>query len=64
MRLFLTNSVQNTNEPPQTGGGLNVNPEWEAHKTPGPLIPDAQMEQAIGQPQVRLIPTPRVKPFE
>lgn len=43
----------NTNEPPQTGGGLNVNPEWEAHKVPGPFIPDAAMSAALGQPKTR-----------
>jgi len=43
----------NTNEPPQTGGGLNVNPEWEAHKVPGPLIPSAEQEQALGAPKTR-----------
>jgi len=40
----------NTNYPPQTGGSSNLNPEWEAHKGLGPVIPDAQ---ALGEPKTR-----------
>ncbi|THH08158.1 hypothetical protein EW146_g9090 [Bondarzewia mesenterica] len=44
-----------TNDPadllPQPGGGLTSKPEFEVFRTPGPVIPDADMLKSLEQPQ-------------
>ncbi|KAG8761339.1 hypothetical protein FRC14_004744 [Serendipita sp. 396] len=39
--------------PPQTGGGLNTNPDLEIRKGAGPVIPTAEMLAGIEQPKTR-----------
>ncbi|KAG8799841.1 hypothetical protein FRC17_007029 [Serendipita sp. 399] len=43
----------NTNEPPQVGGGLNTNPEWELHRGAGPVIPTSEQVANLEQPLSR-----------
>lgn len=55
--LTFTSSEQKTNnpgdlEPPQPGGGLNSNPEWQAHNNPGPYIPSQGIRDNVEQPKV------------
>ena len=51
---FLILIPKNTNEPPQAGGGLNSNPEWQAHKGLGPVVPTTEMANALEEPKVLL----------
>jgi len=41
------------NEPPQLGGGLNSNPEYEAHKAKGPFIPNQEQLSSLEAPKSR-----------
>ena len=51
-------AIQKTNdprdlEPPQLGGGLNSNPEAQAHHAKDPYIPSQEIANNIEQPKVR-----------
>jgi hypothetical protein len=54
----LTRRAQKNNdphhqEPPQLGGGLNSNPEWNAYHAKGPYQPSAETLENIGEPASR-----------
>ena len=50
--------TQKTNEPPQSGGGLNNNENVAAFHATGPYVPNEEQLKSLGQPAVRNSITP------